>query len=185
MERARSAIASLTDSPLHVSDESQNSCFRKNAASPVVKLEDQRFVDSSQNVRDDTSRLRNVFPIPVPNDSMPIPTFFSAPMTVARWNAMPEFVKEFGLQNPEWKLLQSIPCSTLLEGAILHSMNAVLPLKVAQSQISHLISENASYRFKIMQLNARCKSLSLRLDATMKYCQEISLKLHEQLHPKP
>ncbi|KMZ72853.1 Hypothetical protein ZOSMA_159G00170 [Zostera marina] len=178
MEAARSALASLTDSPLYVSDESQNSCFQ-NAVSPVVKVEDQGFVDPSQNVREDTSRVRNVFPIP--NDLMPIPTFFSAPMTVARWNAMPEFVKEFGFQNPEWMFLQSLPCTTLLEGAILHSMNAVMPLKAAHSQISHLISENASYRSKIMQLNARCKDLSLKLDASVKYGKEISLKLH----PKP
>lgn len=59
----------------------------------------------------------------MPDDITPVPLFFSSPMTIARWNSTPEFDGEFGLHNPEWKILQSVPCATLLEGAIISSMN--------------------------------------------------------------
>lgn len=63
------------------------------------------------------------FPIPTMNETILVPLFFRSPMTVARWNVAFEFVREFGPHNPEWKILQGIPCTSLLEGAIISSMN--------------------------------------------------------------
>lgn len=41
------------------------------------------------------------FPIPTVTEMMPVPLFFCSPVTVARWNAASEFVREFGSHNPE------------------------------------------------------------------------------------
>lgn len=75
--------------------------------------------------------------MPVPLEPVNIPTYYSSPMTVARWYEVPGFNQEFGLQNPKWKMLQGIPCSTLLEGVIKHTMN--VSLKVSTSCILRLM----------------------------------------------
>lgn len=68
---------------------------------------------------------KNSYTIPVPLEPVTIPTYYSSSITVARWYEVAGFNQEFGLQvqNPEWKMLQGIPCATLLEGAIKHTMN--------------------------------------------------------------
>ncbi|KMZ72851.1 Hypothetical protein ZOSMA_159G00150 [Zostera marina] len=120
--------------------------------------------------------------VPVPLEPVTILSYYSSPMTVARWYEVPGFNQEFGLQNPEWKMLQDIPCSTLLEGAIKHTMNSILPLRVAHSQILFLMAENATYRAEIARLNACCDSLSTKLEATVKYCNYLAQKLQDRLH---
>lgn len=63
------------------------------------------------------------FSISVTPDGMPVPFFYSAPVTTARWNGVIEFGRDIGLHNPEWRSLQSVPCPTLLEGAIATNLN--------------------------------------------------------------
>lgn len=82
----------------------------------------QTRVPTLDTVISDPSR-RTTFSIPVPLDPVPIPTYYSSPITVARWNDAPGFNQEFGLHNPEWKILQAIPTATLLEGAIKCTFN--------------------------------------------------------------
>ncbi|KMZ58755.1 Hypothetical protein ZOSMA_74G00990 [Zostera marina] len=125
---------------------------------------------------------RSGYGVPVPLEPVNIPTYYSSPMTVARWYEVPGFNQEFGLQNPKWKMLQGIPCSTLLEGVIKHTMNSILPLRVAHSQIIFLMAENTTYHAKIARLNARCDSLSTKLKATVKYCNDLAQKLQDRMH---
>lgn len=99
---------------------------------------------------------RSSFPISVTPDGMPVPFFYSAPVTTARWNGVTEFGRDVGLHNPEWRSLQSVPCPTLLEGAIAANLNvrfffwcyflgvllflqSLLPLKVAYAQVNYLV----------------------------------------------
>ncbi|KMZ64399.1 Hypothetical protein ZOSMA_371G00070 [Zostera marina] len=124
---------------------------------------------------------RSTLSVPMPVDPLPVPQFYSAPLTVARWNAATKFGREVGLHNPEWKTLQSIPCSTLLEGAITTNLNSLLPLKAGYAQVTYLVSENANYRSEIDRVNAKCDALALKLEATMKYCEDLSHKLQERL----
>ncbi|KMZ67415.1 Hypothetical protein ZOSMA_269G00060 [Zostera marina] len=126
------------------------------------------------------SVARSTLSVPMSVDPLPVPQFYSAPLTSARWNAATEFGREVGLHNPEWKTLQSIPCSTLLEGAIATNLNSLLPLKAAYAQVTYLVSENANYCSEIDRVNAKCDALALKLEATMKYCEDLSLKLQER-----
>ncbi|KMZ75668.1 Hypothetical protein ZOSMA_111G00190 [Zostera marina] len=119
------------------------------------------------------------FPIPTVTEMMPVPLFFCSPVTVARWNAASEFVREFGSHNPEWKVLQSVLCTFWLEGAIISSMNTVI--KVALAQINFLVFECAGYRAENVRLKDKCESLEAKLEATVKYCDELSHKLKEKI----
>ncbi|KMZ57594.1 Hypothetical protein ZOSMA_84G00320 [Zostera marina] len=127
------------------------------------------------------STIRPTLTVPMSVDPLPVPQFYSVPLTAAHWNDATEFGLEVGLHNPEWKTFQSIPRSTLLEGAIVTNLNSLLPLKAAYAQVTYLISENANYRSEIDRANAKCDALALKLEATMKYCEDLSLKLQERL----
>ncbi|KMZ60973.1 Hypothetical protein ZOSMA_55G00230 [Zostera marina] len=127
------------------------------------------------------SATRSTLSVSMPVDPLHVPQFYSSPLIVARWNVATEFGREVSLHNPEWKTLQSIPCSTLLEGAIATNLNSLLPLKVAYAQVTYLVSENANYHSEIDRVDAKCDALALKLEATMKYCEDLSLKLQERL----
>lgn len=46
-------------------------------------------------------------------------------------------------------------------------------------------SENAiSYRTENTRLSAKCDALNSKLESSMKYCQELSLKLQERIQAK-
>lgn len=49
----------------------------------------------------------------------------------------------------------------------------------------YLAAENATYRVEIARLNARCESLATRLEATVKYCNDLAHKLQEKLATNP
>lgn len=56
-----------------------------------------------------------------------------------------------------------------------------MPLKVTLAQMSFMVSECAGYRVENARLAAKCESLDLKLEAAVKYCDELSLKLKERI----
>lgn len=60
-------------------------------------------------------------------------------------------------------------------------LQTVMPLKVALAQINFLVFECAGYRAKNVRLKDKCESLEAKLEATVKYCDELSHKLKEKI----